>query len=641
MKWFLETSQLDALLSAWNKDYELYIPSRFYGEVVLMPYQDHALDLDYVNFAQPAKEFLFKGREKLFQWSAEKSELLLEIPKNQVNTRILFGLRACDIHGIEYMDRFYLGEFRDPVYQQNRESTLLVAMNCKDTDKRCFCDSVSAGPFVISGYDLLLTPLEGGYLVEVGSEKGHTLINPVLASLCEAKAEHIQGKTELEEQVKTHFVNVMAPKDRKATLTSNFEHPIWQDMADTCIRCGGCTNVCPTCTCFNVVEERTNPKKGVRIRSWDSCQSDSFTTNAGGHKPRNDVSRVRYRIYDKLAYIEERFGYKGCTGCGRCITACPVDIDIVSIMNQLDSNSAYGSKEVEHQPIFDGAEVVSAEPIEHQHCETNYLPQVAIITDIIQETRNIKRFYFQYEDKSLHETFQFGGQFFEITVFGVGEIAISIPFATEQRDVFDFCVKKVGKVTNALHQMKVGDKVGLRGPFGKGFPVEEMKGRNLLIIGSGVGVAPVRTAILQVLEQREKYGRIAIIGSAMSYEDLIYKADFIKWSSQGDLDVHYALNKATDLVPAYVGRINDLLPQLSNDWNNTSAIICASPTRIRAVAKDLMALGMASTEIFTSLETHMRCGIGKCGHCKVGDKYMCIDGPVFNYEEMLKLPPEF
>jgi NAD(P)H-flavin reductase len=267
--------------------------------------------------------------------------------------------------------------------------------------------------------------------------------------------------------------------------------------------------------------------------------------------------------------------------------------------------------------------------------------KIAVITDIIEETRNIKRFIMQYEDKALQENFKFSGQFFEITVFGVGEIAISIPFSPSSKDSFDFCIKKAGKVTSAIHEMKVGDKVGLRGPFGKGFPYEELKGRDILIIGSGVGLAPVRTMILRVLENKKDFGKLVVIGSAISYEDLVYKEDLISWSGTDDVKVLYALSNPTSKVEAHVGYINDLLPDLGLDWKNTSAIICASPKRIKAVAKDLLSLGMKGTDILTSLETHMRCGIGKCGHCKVGNKYMCVDGPVFNYEEMLELPPEF
>jgi NAD(P)H-flavin reductase len=144
----------------------------------------------------------------------------------------------------------------------------------------------------------------------------------------------------------------------------------------------------------------------------------------------------------------------------------------------------------------------------HNHgegCENVYLPQIAVITDIIEETKKIKRFILHYEDKSLHDKFVFDGQFFEITAFGVGEIAISIPFSPSLKDSFEFVIKKAGKVTEAIHNMKVGDKVGLRGPFGKGFPYEEFKKKDVIIVGSGVGLAPVRTMIVRILENREDF----------------------------------------------------------------------------------------------------------------------------------------
>jgi len=277
----------------------------------------------------------------------------------------------------------------------------------------------------------------------------------------------------------------------------------------------------------------------------------------------------------------------------------------------------------------------------HEKCENIYLPRIAVIKEIYKETKDIKRFILQYEDPSFHELEKTDGQFYEITVFGVGEIAISIPYSPSLKDRFEFCIKRAGKVTNAIHTMKAGDKVGLRGPFGKGFPYDAFLKRDVLIMGSGVGLAPVRTMILRILENRNDFGRVEIIGSAVGYEDLIFKEDLAEWGKADGVRVHYSLSKPTDSVEAYLGYANDLLPGMGLDWANTSAIICASPRRIKAMARDLLKLGMKGTDIYTSLETHMRCGVGKCGHCKVGSKYMCIDGPVFNYEEMLMLPPEF
>lgn len=228
-----------------------------------------------------------------------------------------------------------------------------------------------------------------------------------------------------------------------------------------------------------------------------------------------------------------------------------------------------------------------------------------------------------------------------LTVFGAGEIAISVPFSDRVKDAFTFYVKKVGKVTTAMHNLKVGDMMGLRGPFGVPLPYETLKGRDLLVVGSGVGHAPVRATLVRAIENKLDFGRIAIMASASTYDGLLLKDDLREWAKVPGVEVHYSLSKPTDQVDAHIGYINDLLPGLGLDWRNTSAIICASARRIKAVARDLMQLGMKPSDIYTALETNMHCGIGKCGHCKVGSHYMCVDGPVFTYEEMLQLPPEF
>lgn len=634
----IERKDLDQLLELWNTSYNVEIPRNLYGEIMLLPYEKSRLELNYINFAQPVKEFLFKSKETLFKWKLKNNDFeVMHSDENTDKSTILFGVRACDLNGIAYMDRFFLGEFNDDVYKRNREHIILVGLNCTKAGENCFCDSTQkeSGPLITKGYDLVFTPAGESYLVEIGTSKGEKLVELGKHFLKESEIDGEVVKKGIYKSMKGSFTKKMNADGLENILKAGFNDEIWNQAASKCMGCGGCTNVCPTCTCFNVVEENKDDNSGSRVRCWDSCQNDSFTRNAGGHNPRNNVSKARYRIYDKLMYIEERFGYKGCTGCGRCIKVCPISIDIVDTVNTLSEK---------YKDLLKGDSkptVNQAVPHEHRECEKVYLPQIAVIKDIIIETRNIKRFVLKYEDENLQRNMELVGQFFEITVFGVGEIAISIPFSPNQKDYYDFCVKKAGKVTNALHSMKIGDKVGLRGPFGKGFPYEDMKGKDILIVGSGVGIAPVRNVIARIAEDRNKFGKVVVIASALSYEDLIYKEDFLSWEKNSDIKVLYALNKPSDRVKAHVGYINDLLPDLDNDWGKTAAVICASPRRIKEVAKDLLKLGMSGKDIMTTLETHMRCGIGKCGHCKVGSKYMCVDGPVFNFDEMLELPPEF
>ncbi|MGH4117594.1 4Fe-4S dicluster domain-containing protein [Clostridium sp.] len=639
----LKKEDLKELLNTWSKSsFDVYAPQKNEGQVMLLPYDDE-LCLDYINFPFPVKEFLFKQKEKLFQWKINNSKVEVHEDEPLRDKSILFGIRSCDAYGVAYMDKFFLEDYEDELYKKNREATWIVAVNCVRVGEDCFCSSMGTGPFAGEGYDILFTPLEHEYLIEVGSPKGQDLILLGENLFTATDNKLLIEKDKLTEATLYKFKTKIKVNNIAKVLQDNFNDPLWNQLSKECVLCTGCTNLCPTCTCFNVLEENISCDSGCRVRCYDSCQSDSFTRNAGEHNPRNDVSRVRYRLFDKFKYIEEKFNMKGCSGCGRCIAVCPASINVVNVINELGERDIVkeGNNLVETNISIDLAHKDILHDHPKENCESNYVPQIAVITDIIQETKSIKRFFIQYEDKSLHENFKLSGQFFEITVFGVGEIAISIPFSPNQKHVFDFCIKKAGKVTSVMHQMKIGDKVGLRGPFGKGFPYEELKGRNVLIIGSGVGIAPVRTFITHALENTKDFDKIVIIGSSMTYEDIIYKDDLISWSNTIGVKVLYALSSPTTKVNAHVGYINDLLPNLELDFKNTSAIICASPRRIKALAVDLIKLGMKGIDIYTSLETHMRCGIGKCGHCKVGNKYMCIDGPVFNYEEMLTLPPEF
>lgn len=245
------------------------------------------------------------------------------------------------------------------------------------------------------------------------------------------------------------------------------------------------------------------------------------------------------------------------------------------------------------------------------------------------------------DDPELHKNYEHNGQFFQVTVFGEGEVPLSIPYGPEQTDELVFDFKNVGSVTDKLFQMKEGDKVGLRGPYGRAFPYDALKGRNLIFIGSGVAMAPLRTVIEPVMTNSHDFKKVFVMASALRYEKLLYKDEMVEWAKVPNFTVKYALKYPTDEVDAYNGYVNDLLPSLDLDWSETTALLCASPERIKKLARDLLDLGMKAENILVTLETHMRCGAGKCGNCKVGSHYMCVDGPVFNYEEMMALPPEY
>ena len=664
-----KASDLPQILTLWSSRHTVLVPSGAAGNVQMQQWNPDG-DMDafmppdsYTNLAMSPKAFVFNEREPLFRWEGHEkvhvtSDPGLDLPEKD---NLLFGIRPCDLQGLAYLDRFFLGEYRDLNYQLRREHLLVVAVNCLKAGPSCFCASTHTGPFAgtvppsspheqdTPGYDLLLTPdfatpstatdlaKEAWYWIEPGTKRGElllALVAPLLYRDIEMAGEK-RKKLLLEKALKT-FSRTLETESLPQVLDAQFENPVWDSVAESCIGCTGCTRVCPTCTCFTTEEEKDTPSSGTRVRVWDSCQSVSFTRNAEWHNPRSKKSAVRYRIYDKLKYIGERFGMPGCTGCGRCSQVCPAGIDIVALANRLTEDTP---QTVRMAPVSSGTVRYKRErkPFDPQP----YAPLVADIVDIREEARDIRRFTIRYRDRPEQGSPALRGQFFMLTVFGVGEVAISIPFSDRIRDGFTFYIKKVGKVTRALHSLKVGDTLGIRGPFGVPLPHEALKGRNLLVIGSGVGLAPVRASLIRAIENKEAFGRIVIMASATSYGGILLKEDLKAWSCMPGVEVYYSLSRPTEEVHAHIGYVNDLFPNLGLDWNTTSAIICASARRIKAVARDLMQLGMKPSDIYTSLETNMHCGIGKCGHCKVGSHYMCVDGPVFTYEEMLQLPPEF
>ena len=636
----LDNDQLDQVLNIWNEKSSVYVPVGTGKDIQLAPLGEAERTEDYINLTLPVKEMLFEQKESLFKWKRSEDDIeVTGLSDQHAKNRILYGVRACDTYGVSYTDRFFGKEFADPNYKSRRAETTVIGVNCLRAGEHCFCTSIGTGVFSTTGYDLAFTPMDSYFLVEVGTDRGAELIGQAKSFFKETDESKLKEKDALREKVEESFPLKMDLSNLWDDMARTFDADFWVDEAHACIGCTGCTNVCPTCTCFNVVEENIDKTEGTRVRYWDSCQSEHFTRNAEYHNPRDAISRVRYRIYDKLKYIEERFGHKGCSGCGRCADVCPTYISIIDIMQAMRKTAEENPEPPAVHQTTKIRHIIRDREIKNQ--DGLYAPDVATITGIKQETPEIKRLFMKYDDPELHRTYEHKGQFFQVTVFGKGELPLSIPYGPGQSDELVFDFKDVGSVTDVLFDMKVGDKIGLRGPYGHAYPYKSIKGRNLLFIGSGVAMAPLRTIIEPAVKNPEDFNQIHILASALRYENLLYKDEMIEWEKVPSLSVQYALKEATDKVDAHQGHVNDLLPNLDIDWSNTTAMVCASPERIRKVAGDLMDLGMNPKDILVTLETHMRCGAGKCGHCKVGSHYMCVDGPVFTYKEMMALPPEF
>ncbi len=227
------------------------------------------------------------------------------------------------------------------------------------------------------------------------------------------------------------------------------------------------------------------------------------------------------------------------------------------------------------------------------------------------------------------------GQFVEVSVLGVGEAPISICSSpSRSTETFEMCVRKVGDVTAALHQLKAGDKVGIRGPFGHGFPIESFRGKDMLFAPGGLGLPPARSLINQVLDERALFGRVIILYGARTPAELLFKDELQRWAERSDVELLLTVDRGDDTWSGNVGVITTLFKFISVYPRNTVAVTVGPPVMYRFVLMELLGKGISEGNIYLSLERRMKCGIGKCGHCQINNVYACQSGPVFSYKEL-------
>jgi NAD(P)H-flavin reductase len=307
--------------------------------------------------------------------------------------------------------------------------------------------------------------------------------------------------------------------------------------------------------------------------------------------------------------------------------------------------------------------------------ENLYKPHLATILEIRQEAtgaRGIKTFKVRINDDDVRKNFKhIPGQCAMLSVFGVGESIFGIASPPTWKDILEFTVMRVGNVTAALHMMNPGDVIGIRGPYGNGFPIEEFKGKNCIFIGAGVGIAPLRSVYQYVLgpEHRKEFGDVMLIYGARTPADLAYKNEFEEINKRDDVDLQMCIDwkfgsegMIDEAAEEGWPKINmscptdTVIPEGCNHWTcfvpqlvevaapspeNAVALTCGPPIAIKFVVQNLEKLGFTDDQVYTTLENRMKCGVGKCGRCNIGEVYVCKDGPVFTRAEIKKMFQEF
>ena len=272
--------------------------------------------------------------------------------------------------------------------------------------------------------------------------------------------------------------------------------------------------------------------------------------------------------------------------------------------------------------------------------ENVYLPRRAVIDSVSDEIAGVKTFRWRFEDPAEQAAFRRfrPGQFAQVSVFGAGEFPLSLPASPSEQD-FLFTVRAVGTCSAALHQLRAGDVFAVRGPYGNGFPMDQYRGKDLVIVAGGIGLIPLRSCIVYALAHRQEYGRILVIHGARTPRDLMYLSLLEELQRSGELEVHLTVDRALTGWTGNVGVVGSLLsrPEVRLPVRNTVAFVCGPPVMFRFAIRDLLALGLSGKDIVSTLERYMKCGVGKCGHCCIGMAYVCTDGPVFTYEQIVQL----
>ena len=341
MDYFLPEKVLRELLGALCSTYDVFVPTRHDGHRIYQPYLSSTSNivLGEVRTADPLKAFYFRPRERV------ANEFESAAPSSHEKPPCALGVKACDLKGFAVLDHVFSGDdFQDPFFTRARTQGMVISSDCTCALETCFCMAMGLQPYPEEGYDINFSPVEGGFVVDPKSEKGLSFVmehGSLFASVSpEALAQRDENRSRITEQVERNIAAAGVPRQERldGAIQRHYDDAVWADEAATCVECGACNTVCPTCHCFFLYDQEQEDHV-ARFRAWDSCLIKDFARVAGGANPRPHLwMRLRNRFEKKFDFFPKTAGLYACTGCGRCIAACPARIDIRRILKKVASN---------------------------------------------------------------------------------------------------------------------------------------------------------------------------------------------------------------------------------------------------------------------------------------------------------------
>jgi NAD(P)H-flavin reductase/formate hydrogenlyase subunit 6/NADH:ubiquinone oxidoreductase subunit I len=592
-------------------------------------YRLHPIDgsraFDYGVALTSWKRFTHPSIVPLTRGRRDGASVVVESVRNEAPALAFVGVRACELAALDIQERaMRAGPAGDPDHVARRDASLVVAVECAQAMSTCFCTSMGTGPEVTGGADIIMAELDEGFVVRSGTDAGRELVARL--DLRPADPDHIDRAATQVAAVRAAIGDPVSAEGLPERLRAAPDHPRWSEVAERCLACANCTLVCPTCFCTSVgVASDLDGVEATTERHWDSCFSLGFGRVAGDANFRPKVSdRYRQWLTHKFSTWWDQFGSTGCVGCGRCIAWCPVGIDVREELAAIAPTTA-PSGPIPWPPSPAGgrapAALATVEPPRHV---------TTAIRSVEAETSATVTLRLGTTDEALLAARP--GQFVmvELPAFASPPISIS----RIRTDGLDLTIRSAGPATSALVGLGAGADVALRGPLGRGWPIETAIGRDVVIVAGGIGLAPLRPVIDAILADRPRFGAVRLYLGARTPRDRLYVAEMSALASRNDIEVAEIVDRAGPDWLGRVGIVTQLFDTASWDGSRATAFVCGPERMMQATATTLERLGVDAAATWLTLERNMACGVGTCGHCQLGPFFVCRDGPVFSVAEL-------